>query len=532
MKTKYLNYEETGFYSKLIVDYLSQKESIQAFAPPLFTKESVSSIIENRKKHFIVDRQKLSEILMAQYKNVELSTKTKDNITSLQSENTFTITTAHQLNLFTGPLYFIYKVLHCINLCEALKKQMPDHHFVPVFWMHTEDHDIEEINHFHLYSKTITWQTAKKVVSGSIPTEGLKEVIEEVKTLLGTGEYAQEIITILEKSFLENKTYAKGMFAFANALFGAYGIVLVDQHSPDLKKFLLPVLESDLLRNQVYKIASKTGESLEKAGYHVQAYPRPINLFYLDHHNKRNRIEYKEGQFNLVNNSLSFSETEILSLLKSDINRFSTNVLLRPLYQERSLPNLAYIGGGGELAYWMQLKEVFKHYDMHYPSLMLRNSVMWIDKSSHKKLNKLDISVESVFQKTDDLITQYVKSNTESEISLAAEKAQLENFFEPIIAKAKSVDATLEKAAIGEMTRQIKSLSNLEKKLLRAEKRNFETKTNQIRSIQSNLFPMNKLQERHDNFMCFWAEMGRNFFDTFLEEVNPWNEAFTVLVEE
>lgn len=530
--TQFMPHRETGFFSKMVLDYVERKESIQPFVRGYFDKNTVLEKVAACQKQYGADRAKLAELLSQQYDGMEVTAATKTNLDALKNENTFTITTGHQLNLFTGPLYYFYKILHVVNLCESLNKAHPDFHFVPIFWMNTEDHDFEEVNHFHLYGKTHSWATEQSGAVGSFDTASLKTVIEELEEVLGSSENAQSIVAAFKYHYLKQQSYRKAVLSFANWLFGKYGLVIMDQHNAGFKSMLLPFLENELTQHQLYSHLKETKPKLEAAGYHEQAMPRAINLFYLDEKNQRNRIVYEEETYKVLNTGLTFTEETILAELRKNPIRFSTNVLSRPIYQQTVLPNLAYVGGGGELAYWMQLKSSFEALKVYYPDLILRNSVLIVDGKSQKKMGKLNLGVGSMFTKHDQLIKNYVQTNSESDLSLEEEKKQLESLFESIIAKALKVDATLEKSAKGEMTKQIKSLEKLESKILRSEKRNFEQFTTQITNVQNKLFPNGKLQERHDNFLGFWMVYGADFVDQLKENLDPWKEEFTVLLEE
>ena len=529
---KYIKHRETGYFSKMVVDFVEQHENIRPFINGYFTKETVPQKIENRKKQFGIDRVKLAQILTEQYDGIVISTDTKNNLEALKDDNTFTITTAHQLNLFTGPLYYFYKIIHCINLCEDLSKTYPEYNFVPVFWINTEDHDFEEVNHFHLYGKTFTWETEQSGAVGNFSTDSLSTVIEELEGVLGTSENAVNILEQFRSHYLSHKSYRKAVLSFVNSLFKEYGLVIVDQQNAALKSLMFPFLENELTKHELYANLLETRPKLEAAGYHEQALPRAINLFYIDADNNRNRIVYENEKYTVLNTTLEFSETEILTELRKNPIRFSTNVLSRPVYQQTVLPNLAYIGGGGELAYWMQLKQAFTKLDVYFPDLILRNSVLIADGKSQKKLGKLDLSIDSLFTKKDRLIKSFVKDNSESELSLADEKTQLEAVFQSVMSKALKIDQTLEKSAMGEMKKQLNSLEKLEAKILRAEKRNFENVTNKINAVQDKLFPNGKLQERYDNFLTFWVEYGNDFVPLLKNSLDPWQESFTVLLEE
>ncbi len=531
MKKIHIPYKQTNAYSKLILDFLDKKDDLRPFVRSFFDVNDFETIIEERKQFPAADRNVLAGALLQQYDGLTCSDKTKANIEELKSNNSFTLTTGHQLNLFTGPLYFFYKIIHCIRLSDHLKELHPSYNFVPIFWMNTEDHDFEEVQYFNLFGKRVEWNSQESGAVGLFDTNSLDGVIAELKEILGESENAQSILAILEECFLAGLPYRKAMFAFVNRLFAQYGLVILDQHNAELKKLMLPFIKNELTEHQLYANVIETSDKLKAAGYHQQALPRAINLFYIGTDKQRNRIVYKDEQYLVNDTDLVWSEAEILEELERNPIRFSFNVISRPIYQQSILPNLAYIGGGGELAYWMQLKDAFEALGYFYPSLILRNSVLWMDKGSAKKWNKLGLETSALFGDTELLIKDFVKAQTAEELSLGAEKKQLQELFETIKNKAVHIDASLEKSVLGEMGKTLKSVENLESKILRAEKRKFDTNIQQIRNVNGKLFPSGKLQERYDNFMALWLRHGSTFIDVLYQELDPQNKAFTVLSE-
>ena len=158
MKFTHIPFQKTGFFSKTMSDYLEKKESIQQFYHNFPDLAGFAKQIDEKKSSFPSDsRTVLVDVLQELYKNVDASESTLENIKSLQSQDTFTITTGHQLNLFTGPLYFLYKIISTINLSEELSEKFPKQHFVPVYWMATEDHDFDEINFFNFKGSKVVW---------------------------------------------------------------------------------------------------------------------------------------------------------------------------------------------------------------------------------------------------------------------------------------------------------------------------------------------------------------------------------------
>jgi len=523
-----VTYQKSGCFSNLIVDYLNQKEKLQPLYNRFPTLENFKLQIEEKKQIFSLDRRQiLVNTLTEQYKNIEPSEKTSLNIKQLESEKTFTITTGHQLNLFTGPLYFLYKIVSVINLTKELKEKYPEYNFVPIYWMATEDHDFEEINYFNFNNKKIKWNKDSKGPVGRLSTEGLKAVFEEFSAALGKGENANFLRELFKSSYLNHNTLTEATQFLTNELFKNEGLVIIDGDNKNLKKPFAPYIKNELINQTSFNEVNKTNSHLKD--YKIQVNPREINVFYiLD--NLRERIVFEKGSYSINNSNLKFSESEILTELENYPERFSPNVILRPLYQEVILPNLCYIGGGGELAYWLELKSNFESNSVTFPILLLRNSVVVATEKQIKKADKLNLSWSDLFLNQEKLIEKKTKELSQFEIDFSEQKKQLSKQFQKLNEIALKTDKSFIGAVKAQEAKQIKGLANLEKRLLKAEKKQHFEKIGQITQLQNELFPNKSLQERTKNL----SEIVETIkFHTFLEKLSqktkPLQQKFTII---
>lgn len=519
------------------IDQLSQKDVAYATKNPKlrpFYKyeanlASFEEVIADKAKDSI-NRAVLVEVLNAQYAHLDVSASTAANIGALAKETTFTVTTAHQPSLATGPLYYIYKIVSAIHLARLLKETYPKYDFVPVFVTGGEDHDFEEVNHLNLFNKKIIWENDESGSVGMMKTASLQGVLSELKDILGDREQAKAIYEVLEKAYTGHEIYSLATVDLVNRLFGEYGLVVLSMNHAALKAEFVPIMKKELLEQPSQDLINKATAELEAAGFSGQAHAREINLFYL-RDQIRERIVLEGDVYSVLNTDYTFSEAALITELETNPQHFSPNVVMRPLYQELILPNLAYIGGGGEIAYWLERKEQFAHFGLNFPMLIRRNSVLWLDDGTKKRMAKLGLKTEDLFIETETLLKRFIRQNTENELSLAQEKAQQTKVFDAIKYKAQEIDPTLAKAVAAEQVKQLNVLNQLEGRLMRAEKQKHETALNQIRSLKEKLFPGNGLQERHDNFLGFYLKYGRTFFDVLLEHLNPLEEGF-IIVEE
>jgi bacillithiol biosynthesis cysteine-adding enzyme BshC len=528
MKVTQIPFQKTGFFSKTMIDYLEQKEAIQPFYNNFSDANGFKNQLEEKRTSFSLETRKvLVSALKNQYKNVAISEETQQNIDALLQPNTFTVTTGHQLNLFTGPLYFIYKIISTINLAEELKEQFPADNFVPIYWMATEDHDFDEINYFNFKSKKVQWKRNDGGAVGRFSTEGLKEVFEQFSTQLGTTRNADFLRDIFTKGYLEHNTLTEATRYIANQLFAKYGLVIVDGDDKQLKQVFAPFITQELKEQVSFNEVSNTVSSLGK-NYKVQVNPREINLFYLGE-NYRERIVFENGVYKVNNTDITFSKEEILQEVNASPQLFSPNVIMRPLYQEVILPNLAYIGGGGELAYWLELKAYFEEVKVPFPILVLRNSVQVISTKQQRKLDNLSISTEELFLKLNDVLKKKVNENSEIEFNFLDAKTLLEQQFLMLRRVANETDDSFVGAVNAQEKKQLNGLDNLEKRLLVAEKRRQQDLVIRIADLKTQLFPNQSLEERQRNFSEYYLEYGDAFIDALKSTLQPLDLKFTIL---
>ena len=533
MPTDCISYRETNYYSTLILDYLSEKSELKEFYHRFPHLENFEEQIAEKKKNYDHSiRKDLVTVLKNQYSSTEISEETQNNIENLYSENTFTVVTGHQLNLFTGPLYFLYKIISTINLTRQLKEKYSDHNFVPVYWMATEDHDFEEINFFNLHGKKFQWNNADKLAGrnavGTLSTEGLEEVFNLFASELGGGEDAKYLKDLFQKGYLEHENLTDATRYIANEIFGKYGLLIIDAQDSGLKKHFIPFAENELLNKVSNNKTTVSADKLNSLGYNVQVNPREINLFYLTSE-IRERIIEREGKYYVHETEISFTKEEILEELKTHPERFSPNVMMRPLYEEVILPNLCYIGGGGELAYWLELRSYFEAENITFPILLLRNSALIQTEKQNEKRKKLDISIAELFLKQHELINRKVRKISNINIDFSKQKEYLVQQFQEMYQLAEQTDKSFLGAVKAQEVKQLKGLDHLEKRLLKAQKRKLSDEVERISNLQNELFPNHSLQERQTNFSEFYVEYGEGMIQKLMNNLNPLEANFKIV---
>ncbi len=532
MPTHCIPYPETGYFSNLILDYLAQDKSVEFLYNRFPNLENFGEQIQEKTKNFPHPNRKiLVDTLKRQYNNLSLSEATGNHIKNLEKQNTFTITTGHQLNLYTGPLYFLYKIISTINLCNELKKTYPENNFVPMYWMATEDHDFDEINFFSFKEKKVVWDRNSGGAVGELSTEGLQKVFETFSKELGSLTNAEKLKALFKEAYLNHNNLTDATRFLANELFGDYGLVILDGNDKELKRVFSSFIKDELFKNTSSESVAKTNSDINGIpgkNYKLQVNPREINLFYLEK-GSRERIIERDGKFYINTTGQQFSKPQLEAEVENHPERFSPNVLMRPLYQEVVLPNLCYIGGGGELAYWLQLKSYFDEMKVTFPTLLLRNSAVLATSKQIEKIKKLDLTIEDLFLTKHQLETKVTKQVSEIAIDLMPQRNQLKQQFKDLYELAKQTDPTFDKMVAAQETKQLKGLDALEKRLLKAQKRKLADHLSRVTQLQNELFPNGSLQERTANFSEFYLDYGEHLLELLFENLDPLQQEFLCL---
>ncbi|MBC7862437.1 MAG: bacillithiol biosynthesis cysteine-adding enzyme BshC [Bacteroidia bacterium] len=511
-----IDFNASGLFSNLFLDYSDKKTFLENFVVDFPSIENIKRDLGSFKFDYL-DRNVLKDELISQNASIKMSGETMNNILLLSKDNSYTVTTGHQLCLFTGPSFFIYKIISCIKTCIELNKEIPGKHFVPVYWMATEDHDLEEIDHAFFYGKKITWKVDGTGRAGEISAKGIEKVLDELRVILGDSENSNKIISLFENSYLKSKNLAGATRFLVNELFGKHGLVILDGNSKALKDLFKEEIKKEIFDPHSFEKVNETSDELEKAGYPVQVVPREINLFYGEK-GSRERIIKSGDNFVVVNSDRTFNEAEILKEIDMNSSAFSPNVVLRPLYQQKILPNIIYCGGPGEMAYWLQYKSFFDTTGIHFPFLLPRNFVCLFEKSNLVKWKALGFNEADLFSDEESLIKIYVQKES-GVISLEEKKKKVDEFFLELEKETVETDKSLVTFVRAEKQKALNGLDVLEAKLNKFLKQKNENGINQIVSLRAKVFPTGVFQERQENFFAFVNKRGFGLLDEIFDEM-------------
>lgn len=522
-----LPYAATRSFSSLVYDYLNGDPKLDEFYTFPIDFTGVEKAIAARKE-IPFDREPLVKVLKDQYRHLPYAEKCQSQIESLLSPQTFTVTTAHQPNLFTGYLYFIYKIVHAIRLAEELNKNFPQQHFVPVYYMGSEDNDIEELGTFFYEGKKYRWHgDGSNGAVGRMSTDSLKPLLHELLQKMGPpGPNLESLTLLLQEAYLEHETISKATQFLVHQLFEKYGLLVLDPDVRELKQLFVPFMEEELLQENSLPAVAEAAEKMAPF-YKAQAYARPINLFYLKD-GIRERIEKNNGKWEVLHTDISWNQQEMLNVLKEQPESFSPNVILRPLFQETILPDVAFIGGGSELAYWLQLKALFKQKNVFFPVVLLRQSVLILDEKAVKLQGQLGFQTEDLFLDPTAQENLYLERQGKvcdiSEESEAIKKAMLS-----LQAKAFQTAPELAYSAGAALAKMQHQLKVVEKKMLRAEKKKEAVAMQWLAQLREQVFPQGTLQERKENFLPYYLKHGASFISLLHEHFDPLDASFLIL---
>ncbi|MCB9223463.1 MAG: bacillithiol biosynthesis cysteine-adding enzyme BshC [Crocinitomicaceae bacterium] len=527
LKSNY-SFEELKFSSQLIRDLIEEKNTVEPLVTEFFDLAKIETIIRS-KEYSSEIRKDLVSALRLQNQEIKLSDASKRNIDLLANENTFTITTGHQLNLLTGPLYTIYKILEVVSLTNELNDRFTEYDFVPVFWLATEDHDFEEINHINLFKEKISWNKDDQndVIVGRLKTDSMSEFLSLVEDKFHDPA-AQQVIKKLTSFYKENGDLAAATRALYNDLFGSYGLVILDGDDPALKSHFTRIMQREVEEEIGYECVMKTNEYLENNGFHQQVFVRGCNLFQIKENGQRVRVAKEDGGLSIGDEI--YSAEDLSEMIADQPGSFSPNALFRPLYQETILPNLAYVGGGGEIGYWLQLGELFNMVELQMPLLRVRDSVLLYTQKQKELLDNLDVDLLDLRIGVDQLIKDIAINQAEAELHLEDANAFMIKAKDSILDKVAQIDPGLHSMVEAEFAKMNKTIEKIEARLIKSEKLKHEKTQQQLVKLRDAFFPEGSFQERYENFLLYIIR-DADFIQKILSNLKADNTPFIRTIE-
>lgn len=533
MEPQCLPYSATNIQHPLTQDYLNEAPHLQNFYNYSPDEKGSSQALTNRPA-YPVDRPLLTRTLHQQYEALGVPSNSSEadqyvlkNIQALEEENTFTVVTGHQLTILGGPLFYFYKIAATIHLARSLSQSHPDKKVVPVYWMATEDHDFEEIQSINLLGQTYTWEKDAHGPVGDLTPDGLPELVSSIQGSLKEQEELQPMADLWREAFSRFSTYGRACQYWLHQLFREYGLVILDPSEKAFKERMVEIFATDLKEQVHERLVSRQQEAL--AGYDLPVNPRSINIFY-SQPGIRERIVASNGGYELADHSRHFKHEELIDTLRQQPGLFSPNVVLRPLYQQLILPNISYIGGTNEIAYWLELKPLFDHHQVFYPQLLVRNSALWLGKGLQKKIRKFSLTYEDLFKSRDAITKTYLAREADTQ-PFDDRIAALQQEYERLMSLCEDYDDEMKWPIINLAKEHRKALDKLLKDTRKLVKSRNEKALQQIEKTLDKVFPEGIFQERYENFIPYYTKYGTQFFDQLVTDCNPFQQSLLIYEE-
>ncbi|MFC2139294.1 bacillithiol biosynthesis cysteine-adding enzyme BshC [Bacteroidota bacterium] len=537
----YINFSDIPGQNELFLDYLYNFENVARFYKNDFRDfGNYGYIFERVSTERLSKREEVTSIIRNQYKRFSPSKKTQYNIDLLKSENTLAVVTGQQLGIFGGPLYTFYKIITTIKLCKYLKENHDKYQFVPVFWMEGDDHDLDEIRSCNLINnkneiETISYDDGlpPEENRGSVGNISLDDNIEgllaKLESTLRDTEYKDDVMNLLSSHYKKGSTFKEAFSSLLFELFDDEGLVIFDPVDVEVKKLLSPIFSKEIedFREHTAGVVERSAE-LEET-YHTQVKIKPINLFMLDG-TERLLIEPVEDEFRLKGKRKKFSLDEILEVLQNEPERFSPNVLLRPICQDYLLPTAVYVGGPGEISYFAQVIPLYQYFKIVQPIIYPRSSLTIVEKNIKDITAKYKLDYKDMFTDTQNLEDSVISSLSDVNLEKLFNK-YLDHLNEPISGlreQLKKIDGTLEDPLNKTINKIEQSLNQLKSRAQGAEKRKFEAAIRQITKTKTMIYPNDNLQERELNFIYFINKYGLDILNWIFSEltINKFEHQF------
>ena len=493
--------------SRLFSDYLYQFPKVsQFYSYDPFADDGLSSAAKNIPFDAALRKQVVT-VLREQNRLFGAGEKSLENLSRLEKHDAIAVVTGHQVCLFSGPTFGIYKTLTAIKHAQALCDQ--GQNAIPVLWLATEDHDLAEANHcyvqdrdgnpYRLENDSIPPVAGASV--GGIPLgDSILRVLRELRSLLPETPSTEELLKQLEDCYRPERTYGEAFGRLMTQLFGEFGIVLIDPMDPRLHALSAGVFESAIRDAATHtKNLTARNQQLTESGYHAQVHVADdFTLLFVQVNGQRRALRIRDGKF-ATGQGDQFSADDLLAILKSHPERLSANVLLRPVMQDELLPTIAYVAGPSELAYYAQAGVVSQKVLGRMSAVIPRASLTILDSSSSRILNRNKFTLQDLFGGKQAIRDKIAARVMPTEVTEAFRKtaADLELGLQAIQKVLTQLDPTLADATANGGKKMQYQLSALEQKATLSIQKHSEQIERDSAKLENFLYPAKTPQERY-----------------------------------
>ncbi len=525
-------FEEMDSFSTLFEHYSRYDEHLAPFYAGDYRNLDTFHDLAQKTTGVRRNRSLIADILTEQNIRWGLDAATERNIDKLRQANSVAVVTGQQLGIFLSPLFISYKTLTTLLLAERLQKNL-DRPVVPIFWLHGEDHDFAETAPLHLLDDSDNL-VQLHYEPGSDPaaapngpvgrmtfTPAIERLLESIASCLPATPNKEELLAFLNTHFTEGAPLIDGFAALLKRLFKGSGLVLMSVDDRRLKQECSPLFQQEIeAPYELTEAIVKTTEEL-KTRYHAQVQVQPTNIFLMTDH-ARIAIEAEDSVFRTRKEAASITREELSLALKETPERFSPNVVLRPLVQDFLLPTIAYIGGPGEVAYFAQLKPAYEWANLPMPVIYPRASVTLIEPAVQKWIDEYPMPLQAYRDDPNKIFRSFVIDRMPIDIDgvMGPSREHIDQVITSLDHAAREIDETLVRSAASTRVRIHQELTRFEERLIRAQKRMQNTDLLRINKVCNHLFPRQKLQERVLSPLHFLNAYGLDFFTSLLPHVS------------
>jgi len=528
----FINFCDIPGHQNLFLDYMYEFDNVKDFYKYDFRdREQFKKIFKSISESDNTVRVRIKNILSAQYADLNPSAKTQKNIDLLAKDNALTIVTGQQLGILGGPLYTIYKIITVIKLSNHLNGRYDDFNFIPVFWLEGDDHDFNEVRAINVfnndnlikkigYKEEVEPDEARKSIGITEFDESINEFFSQLEENLRDTEFKQPLLDKLKAIYEPGKTFKTSFRQLMHSLFDDFGLVMLDPQDKQIKDLLKPVFRKEINdfrehTQQLVHVSAKLEET-----YYAQVKIHPVNLFFSTDEG-RYSIDPVDNEFRLKRKRKNFTKEELLELVENEPERFSPNVLLRPICQDYILPTAFYVGGPSEVSYFAQVLPLYDFYKIPAPIIYPRSSATLLETSIKKTLDKYDKSLIEIFLGVDDLKKNVIDSLTENNVDDIFNESQneIDLTFDRLREKLFALDKTIADTSKKYRGKIFNALNELKGKAEQAQNQKFEVTLRQLDRAGTIIFPSANLQEREINFTYFVNKYGEEFIKKIFNEL-------------
>lgn len=528
----FVNFRDIPGHENIFLDYLYEFENVSRFFKTNFrSKDEFLNTFKSVSESNKTNRADLVKIIKSQYSNFSPSEKTSHNLDLLKSNKTLAVVTGQQIGILGGPLYTFYKIVTVVKLSKYLSERYDNFNFVPVFWIEGDDHDFNEIRHVNLindkndlqiinYGNEVSEDEDRNSVGFMKIDESIKQFFDEIKSNIRNTEFTSGILTRLKSYYATGRSLKEAFKELIFWLFDKEGLIIFDPQDKSIKEMLKPIFKNELdnFRKHTETMVSVSAE-LEDI-YHAQVKVRPVNLFY-NTDGGRFLLDPVDNEFRLHKRRKRFSYDELMNLIETEPEKFSPNVLLRPICQDYILPTAFYIGGPSEIAYFAQVLPLYDFFNVQSPIVYPRSSATILEKNIGSIIEKYNLAISQVFWDPEDLKKHVLASLTNITVDdiFTESTEKIDTALDQLKEKLFEFDKTISDASTKYRQKILNYIEELKGKAVDSQKKKHETTLRQIDKLSSTLFPNATLQERQLNFIYFANKYGTEILDKVFDEI-------------